>query len=124
MKDLNTRAWLALAVLAVVMGLQLFVSPGAVQYCQAWVYLSIFTGASVLTTLYLMRKDPALLEPRMSGGSMAEQQPVQKFIMLCTSTGFIALPFVWWSRRSQDEYQAISNGMDTDGNNPLDACPT
>ena len=61
MKNLNARAWLALAVLAVVMGLLLFVPAGTVHYWQAWVYLSIFTGASVLTTLYLMRKDPALL---------------------------------------------------------------
>jgi protein-S-isoprenylcysteine O-methyltransferase Ste14 len=91
MKNLNARAWLALAVLAVVMGLLLFVLAGTVHYWQAWVYLSIFTGASVLTTLYLMRRDPALLERRMSGGPMAEKQPAQKFIMLCTSIGFIAL---------------------------------
>jgi protein-S-isoprenylcysteine O-methyltransferase Ste14 len=91
MKNLNARAWLALAVLAVVMGLLLFVPAGTVHYWQAWVYLSIFTGASVLTTLYLLRKDPALLERRMRGGPTAEKQPAQKFIMLCTSIGFIAL---------------------------------
>jgi protein-S-isoprenylcysteine O-methyltransferase Ste14 len=91
MKNLNVRAWLALAVLAVVMGFLLFVPAGTVHYWQAWVYLSIFTGASVLTTLYLMRKDPALLERRMRGGPTAEKQPAQKFIMLCTSICFIAL---------------------------------
>jgi hypothetical protein len=61
MKSLNAKAWLALAVLAVVMALLLFVPAGTVRYWQAWVYLSIFTGASVLTTVYLMRKDRALL---------------------------------------------------------------
>lgn len=91
MKNLNAKAWLALAALAVVMGLLLFVPAGTIHYWQAWVYLSIFTGASVLTTLYLMRKDPALLERRMSGGPTAEKRPTQKFIMLCTSIGFIAL---------------------------------
>jgi len=94
MKNLNARAWLALAVLAIVMGLLLFVPAGTVHYWHAWVYLSIFTGASVLTTLYLMRKDPALLARRMSGGPTAEQQPVQKFIMLWTSIGFLALVVV------------------------------
>jgi protein-S-isoprenylcysteine O-methyltransferase Ste14 len=89
--SLQARGWLALAALAVVMGLLLFVPAGTVRYWQAWVYLSIFTGASVLTTLYLMRKDPALLERRMSGGPTAEKLPAQKFIMLCTSIGFIAL---------------------------------
>lgn len=91
MKNLNARAWLALAVLAVVMGLLLFVPAGTVHYWQAWAYLLIFTGASALITLYLMRKDPALLERRMSGGPTAEKQPTQKVIMLCTSIGFIAL---------------------------------
>jgi protein-S-isoprenylcysteine O-methyltransferase Ste14 len=91
MKNLNAKAWLALAALAVVMGLLLFVPAGTIHYWQAWVYLSIFTGASVLTTLYLMRKDPALLERRMSGGPTAEKRPTQRFIMLCTSIGFIAL---------------------------------
>ena len=91
MKNLNTRAWLALAILAVVMGLLLFVPAGTVDYWQAWVYLSIFTGASVLTTLYVMKKDPALLQRRMSGGPAAEKRPAQKVIMLFTSIGFIAL---------------------------------
>jgi protein-S-isoprenylcysteine O-methyltransferase Ste14 len=94
MKNLNAKAWLALAVLAVAMGLLLFVPAGTVHYWQAWVYVSIFMGASVLTTLYLMRKDPALLERRMRGGPMAEKQPAQKFIMLCTSIGFMALVVV------------------------------
>jgi protein-S-isoprenylcysteine O-methyltransferase Ste14 len=91
MKNLGARAWFALTVLAIVMGVLLFVSAGTVHYWQAWVYLSIFTGASALTTLYLMRRDRALLERRMSGGPTAEKRPTQKFIMLCTSIGFIAL---------------------------------
>ena len=82
------EAWLALAILACVMGLLLFVPARTVHYWQAWVYLSIFTGASVLTTLYLIRKDPALLERRMSGGPMAEKEPAQKLIMLCDVNRF------------------------------------
>src|SRR4029453_3788643 len=94
MRNLGTRAWFALAILSVVMGLLLFISAGTVHYWQGWVYLSIFTGASALTTLYLMRTDRALLERRMSGGPTAEKRPVQKFIMLCTSIAFIALLLV------------------------------
>jgi protein-S-isoprenylcysteine O-methyltransferase Ste14 len=90
MKNLSARAWFALIVLGVLMGLLLFVPAGTVHYWQAWTYLSIFMTASALTTLYLMRRDPALLERRMSGGPMAEKQPAQKFIMLCTSICFIA----------------------------------
>jgi protein-S-isoprenylcysteine O-methyltransferase Ste14 len=91
MKNLRARAWVALAVLAAVMGLLLFVPAGTLRYWQAWVYLAIFTGASGFTTRYLTRKDPALLERRMRGGPMAEKRPAQRVIMLCTSLGFIAL---------------------------------
>jgi protein-S-isoprenylcysteine O-methyltransferase Ste14 len=91
MKNLITKAWLALAGLALVMGLLMFVPAGTIHYWQAWVYLLIFTSASVLTTLFLIKKDRALLERRMSGGPTAEKRPAQKFIMLCTSIGFIAL---------------------------------
>lgn len=91
MTHLNAKAFLALGVLAVAMALLLFVPAGTVHYWQAWVYLSIFTGASLLTTLYLMRKDPALLKRRMRGGPTAEKRTAQKAIMLCTSMGFIAL---------------------------------
>ena len=89
--NLSAEAWFALAMLAMVMGVLLFVSAGTVHYWQAWVYLAIFTGASALTTLYLMRNDRALLERRMKGGPAAEERPVQKFIMLCASIGFIAI---------------------------------
>ena len=91
MTNLNTKAWLSLAALAVVMGILLFVPAWTVHYWQAWVYLSIFTGTSALTTLYLMRHDRALLERRMRGGPTAEKQPAQRLTMLCTSIGFIAL---------------------------------
>ena len=91
MNNLHARAWLALGVLGVVMGLLLFVPAGTIHYWQAWVYLSIFMGASALTTLYLIRSDPALLQRRMSAGPMAEKQPAQRVIMLCTSIGFVGL---------------------------------
>jgi len=91
MKNLGARAWFALAILTGAMGLLLFVSAATVHYWQAWVYLSLFTGASALTTHYLLREDPALLERRMSGGPTAEKRAAQKFIMLCTSISFIAL---------------------------------
>jgi protein-S-isoprenylcysteine O-methyltransferase Ste14 len=91
MRNLNAQALLSLVVLAVVMGLLLFIPAGTMRYWQAWAYLFIFTGASLLTTLYLMKKNPALLKRRMRGGPTAEKREKQKLIMLCTSIGFIAL---------------------------------
>ena len=91
MKSLEARAGLALALLAIVTALLLFVPAGTVRYWQGWVYLAIFVGASGITTLYLLRKDRALLERRMRGGPTAEKRPAQKIIMVFTSIGFIAL---------------------------------
>ena len=73
MKSLNARAWLALALLSIAMGLVLFVSAGTTRYWQAWVFLVVFTGVSTAATLYLMRRDPALLERRMRAGPMGER---------------------------------------------------
>jgi protein-S-isoprenylcysteine O-methyltransferase Ste14 len=91
MTTLNTRAWISLAVLALVMAFLVFVPAGTLRYWQAWLYLSIFAGASILTTLYLMKHDPALLERRMRGGPTAETRPTQKLIMLGASVGFVGL---------------------------------
>ncbi|MDB6141614.1 MAG: Membrane protein [Pseudomonas sp.] len=91
MKHLNSKAWLAVAILTLVTALLLFIPAGTILYWQAWAYWVVFTGASVLMTLYLMRKDPALLARRMRGGPAAEKQRAQKLIMLGMSAGFIAL---------------------------------
>ena len=88
---LKAQAWLALAALGLAMALLLFVPAGSLQYWQAWVYLSVFLGESVLTTLDLIMRDPALLKRRMRGGPTAEKEPTQRIIMLFTSLGFIAL---------------------------------
>jgi len=91
MKNLRARAWFALTILLMVMGLLLFIPAGTFHYWQAWAYLAIFAAASGLTTTYLIRRDPALLERRMRGGPMAEKRPAQKIIMMVTSIGFIVL---------------------------------
>ena len=88
---LRARAWLALAIVAGVMCALLFGTAGTIHYWQAWIYLSIFVGASTLTTLDLMRRDPGLLARRMRGGPMFEKEGAQRIIMVFTSLGFIAL---------------------------------
>src|SRR5262245_46625679 len=94
MKSLSARAWFALAILAAVLGLVLFIPAGTVDYWQAWVYLSIFLGASAVTTLYLLKRDSALLERRMSGGPAAAKRPPQRLIMLGPSLGFMSIMVV------------------------------
>ena len=91
MASLAVRAWFSLAALAAVMSLLVFGTAGTVRYWQGWVYLAVFFGASLLTTLDLMRRDPALLERRMRGGPAAEKRPAQRLVMLGASVGFISL---------------------------------
>jgi protein-S-isoprenylcysteine O-methyltransferase Ste14 len=91
LNNLGGRATFAIIILAVVMGLLLFIPAGGIHYWEGWVYLSIFTGASVITTIYLMITDRALLERRMKGGPTAETRPAQRLIMLIVSIGFVAL---------------------------------
>jgi protein-S-isoprenylcysteine O-methyltransferase Ste14 len=89
--SLRIRTVVSLVALTVVMGLLLFLPAGTLRYWQAWVYLGIFMAASGLISLYLIRKDPALLQRRMRGGPTAEKETTQKIIMLFASAGFIAL---------------------------------
>jgi protein-S-isoprenylcysteine O-methyltransferase Ste14 len=73
------------------MGVLIFVPAGDIRYWRGWAFLAVFVGASVLMTLDMATRDPALLARRMKGGPTAETSPTQKLIMLVTSAGFVAL---------------------------------
>ena len=94
MNRLAAKALLSVFILAIVMGLIIFVAAGTVDYWPAWVYLAIFTIASLLTTIYLIRHDPELLQRRMRGGPIAESRPTQRVIMVFTSLAFLGLLIV------------------------------
>jgi protein-S-isoprenylcysteine O-methyltransferase Ste14 len=92
--SLAARALLSVLLLVVVMGTILFATAGEWtigDYWQAWVYLLIFTITSLLTTIYLIRNDPELLNRRMRGGPTAEKRSSQRVIMVFTSLAFIGL---------------------------------
>jgi protein-S-isoprenylcysteine O-methyltransferase Ste14 len=91
MESVKTRAWVGLFLTAVAMGLLVFGSAGTVRYWEAWVYLALFFGVSTGMTLDLMRRDPALLERRLSGGPVAERRTVQRIVMTIASAGFVGL---------------------------------
>jgi protein-S-isoprenylcysteine O-methyltransferase Ste14 len=80
-----------MAFLAVIMALLLFVAAGTISYWQGWIYLAVFFGASLLTTIDLMKRDPALLERRLSAGPFAEKRTSQRIIMIIASVSFLLL---------------------------------
>ncbi|HZF50840.1 MAG TPA: hypothetical protein VE093_19405 [Polyangiaceae bacterium] len=57
---LNTTKFLA--AIAVV----LFAAAGTLRFWQAWVYLGLQLAGMAATSLYLLKKDPALLERRLA----------------------------------------------------------
>jgi protein-S-isoprenylcysteine O-methyltransferase Ste14 len=62
-----------------------------IDYWQAWIFLAVFGLSSLISTVYLMIKDPRLLERRMHSGPVAETSTVQKVAMSAASIAFIAL---------------------------------
>jgi protein-S-isoprenylcysteine O-methyltransferase Ste14 len=88
---LAIKALAGLIFLPLVVAALLFAPAGTLDYWQAWTYLAVYFACSLAITLYLMKKDPKLLQRRMSGGPMAEKEPTQRIIMLFASLGFIGL---------------------------------
>jgi membrane protein implicated in regulation of membrane protease activity len=71
MSSLAVKALLSVLLLPVVMGGVIFLGAGTLYYWQAWVYVTVFTLISLVTTIYLIRNDPELLKRRMRGGPTA-----------------------------------------------------
>jgi protein-S-isoprenylcysteine O-methyltransferase Ste14 len=91
MTSLNKKAFRGLVLLFLAMTALVFIPAGTLDYWQAWLFLAVYFASSVALSLDLMKRDPALLARRMSGGPTAEKEPVQKIIMWFTSAGFIGL---------------------------------
>jgi protein-S-isoprenylcysteine O-methyltransferase Ste14 len=71
------------------MALVLFAPVGTTHWPQAWAFLAVFLGASLLVTIDLARRDPALLERRTKAGPLAEPTTKQKVIQLFASIAFL-----------------------------------
>jgi protein-S-isoprenylcysteine O-methyltransferase Ste14 len=91
MTKLNVKALTSLAALLLVTAGVIFAAAGTLRYWQGWVFLLMYLAASSAVTFDLMRRDPALLARRMSGGPWAEKEPSQRLIMAIISIGFIGL---------------------------------
>lgn len=91
MRTLTVKAFRALVLLVIAMAALLFITAGTLDYWQAWSFLAVYGALSLAITLYLVKKDPALLQRRMRGGPWAEKATAQKIIQSITSLGFIGL---------------------------------
>jgi len=91
MTGVNKRALVGLVGLFAAMAALLFVPAWTLRYWQAWVFLSVFFGVALAITVYLMKRDPGLLERRIYAGPTAEKEKSQKIIQSITSLGFVAM---------------------------------
>jgi hypothetical protein len=91
MRNLNAKAFGGLLGLLFGMAAALFLSAGTLHYRQAWVFLALFGASSLAITLYLIKKDPGLLERRVYGGPTAEKKTSQKIVQSLTTVSFIAM---------------------------------
>ncbi len=66
----------------VFVGLLLFVPAGTLNYWQAWVFIGVFTAATIIPSVYLARTNPAALQRRMRGGPLAEGRAIQKVVIV------------------------------------------
>jgi protein-S-isoprenylcysteine O-methyltransferase Ste14 len=85
------KAALGLAELVLLIALLLFGPAGTIRYVEGWTFLLLFSGASVSITIYLARRDPALLARRTQAGPVAERQTLQKVIQSLASIAFVSM---------------------------------
>ncbi|ETW22040.1 methyltransferase family protein [Mycobacterium gastri] len=75
----------------IVFGFALFYPAGTFNYWQAWVFIAVFTVATIVPSIYLARTNPAALQRRMHAGPRAETRTAQKFIIMGAFVGFFAI---------------------------------
>ena len=58
-----------------------FVPAWTISYWQGWAYIAVATTATIISTAYLARTNPAALQRRMQGGPRAESRTTQKILV-------------------------------------------
>ena len=77
--------------LSAVLALLLFLPAWTLRYWQAWTYLAVFLGSSLLISIDLWFRDRRLLERRLKAGPGAEGRKGQNWIQVLASFCFAAL---------------------------------
>ena len=87
----DLKLWSSALIGLVVLGVMLFWPAGTFNYWQAWVFIAVFTLATIVPSMYFKRTDPAALQRRMHGGPRAETRAVQKLIIIGAFAGLFAM---------------------------------
>jgi len=91
MSNLAVKTTLGLTNLTVLLAVALFAPAWTLRFWQAWLYLFLFVSSASAITIYLWKRDRALLSRRVSAGPIAEKSRTQKIIQLFASLAFLAI---------------------------------
>lgn len=91
MNSLIAKTISGFAFLMLILALALFLPAGSLRFWQAWIYLAVFAGCTILITVYLVNNDRELLAGRVQAGPVAETQRTQQIIQSLASLFFISL---------------------------------
>jgi protein-S-isoprenylcysteine O-methyltransferase Ste14 len=80
--------------LILLIAVAVFVPAWSVYFWQAWLYLFLFALSSAAITVYLWKRDQALLSRRVSAGPMAEKSRAQQVIQFFATLGFLGILIV------------------------------
>ena len=91
MRRIAAKTTLGFGSLIFLLAVGLFAPAWTFRFWQALLYLFLFASCSAAITIYLWKRDQALLSRRISAGPIAEKTRTQQIIQLCASIGFLAI---------------------------------
>jgi protein-S-isoprenylcysteine O-methyltransferase Ste14 len=89
--ELAKNALGAIARFALGLAALIILPSWSLSYWQGWAVWVLFVACCLAVTLYLLRRDPALVARRMRSGAAAQRDPTQKLIMRIASVLFTAI---------------------------------
>jgi protein-S-isoprenylcysteine O-methyltransferase Ste14 len=91
LRRIAAKTTLGFGNLIFLLAVALFAPAWTFRFWQALLYLFLFASCSAAITIYLWKRDQALLSRRISAGPIAEKTRTQQIIQLCASIGFLAI---------------------------------
>jgi protein-S-isoprenylcysteine O-methyltransferase Ste14 len=91
LSKIAAKTILGFANLIFLLAIALFAPAWTLRFWQALLYLLLFASSSAAITVYLWKRDQALLSRRVSAGPIAEKSRAQQIIQLFASIGFLAI---------------------------------
>lgn len=87
-RQLLIKVLIRFVLVIILIGLILFLPAGSIKFWEAWVYMGILFTPMIFVLIYLLKKDPELLERRMK--IKEKEEPQKVFVKLSILVFFIA----------------------------------